>query len=427
MTKRILASALILGCLLAGTSSRAGAQVPLRVTLPFDLVDTLDGAKFKIRVPANWNGTLLVYVQGTKTGPQPAEPPLVPRVLPGSDQPLEATLLSRGYALAASGISPEDWQIKAGLQDTVALTAYFRGRIGDPKRVILWGTTIGGLTSLRLMEDYPRSFDGAIAMAVPGAGTTRRQDQSLDLALAYAVVFGWDDAWGPLENLRADLNFTTDVAPKVNWPKQDGSNRGGWEFIRLVTGSPSDAFWKTDPLFGYPGYILKMNFSIQDRVNTQNWAAGPVAQNVGRRYSLTSDEKKYLAGLGVQADDLLAKMNARTNIYASACARDYIARFGDLYGKLTKPVLTMHTTLDTIVDIRNASAYRNTVDHWRYQENLAQAYVGTVGHYAFTAGQLLAALAAMETWLDTGIKPGPAAFAEELGFDNAFVPPPWPY
>jgi len=416
---------------IAATPPPLQAQAPpstVRVALPFDLVDILDGAKFKIRVPPNWNGTLLVYVQGTKSGPQPPEPPLVPRVLPGSDAPLETTLLSRGYALAASEISTDDWQIKAGLQDTLALTVFFRTRVGDPKRVILWGTTIGGLDSLRLMEDCPRSFDGAIAMAAPAAGTARRQDQSLDFALAYAVVFGWlDDAWGPVGHLRSDLNFSTDVAPKMNWPKEDGSNRGAWEFIRIVNGVASDAFWKLDPLFGYPGYILRMNFSIQDRVNTQNWAAGPVAQNLNHRYSLTSDEKKYLAGLGVQADDLLAKMNARTNIMAAPWARDYVARFGDLRGRLTKPVLTLNTTLDSIVDIRNASAYRTAVEEWRCLQFLAQAYVPTVGHYAFTARQLLAALAAMESWLDTGTKPGASAFPQELGFDNAFVPPPWPY
>ena len=416
----------------AATAPPAWAQAApgsaLRVTLPFDLVDTLDGAKFKIRVPANWNGTLLVYTQGTKTGAPPPEPLLVPPVLPGSDAPLEDTLLSRGYALAASEIAITDWQIKASLQDTFALTTYFRGRVGDPKRVLLWGTSLGGLVSLRLMEDNPRSFDGVIATCPPAAGIPRRQDQLLDTSLAYAVVFGWpDDLWGPVGNLRSDLNFSTDVNPLVNWPKADGSNRGGWEFIRLVTGWSSDAFWKTDPLFGYPGYFLQIFFATSNRANTQMWASGPVAQNLDHRYSLTSDEKKYLAGLGVQADSLLANMNAQTSLYASPRARDYIERFGDVHGTLTKPVLTVHTTQDTLADIRHESAYRQTVGGSACTLNLVQAYVSGVGHCAFTARQLLAALAAMESWLDTGKPPGAAAFPESLGFDNAFVPPPWPY
>ena len=52
------------------------------------------------------------------------------------------------------------------MQDTFALTAYFRGRVGDPKRIILWGSSLGGLVAVRLMEDHPRSFDGAIATSV---------------------------------------------------------------------------------------------------------------------------------------------------------------------------------------------------------------------------------------------------------------------
>ncbi len=420
-------------CLLpAATERQARAQAPvggaLRVTLPVDMVDTLDGAKFKIRVPANWNKTLLVYIQGGKTGAAPPEPRLVPPVLPGSDAGLEDTLLSRGYALAASEISTEDWQVKASLQDTLSLTTYFRGRIGDPKRVIIWGTSFGGLATLRLIEDYPRSFDGAIATCAPAAGTSRRMDRSLDLNLAYAAAFGWrDDLWGKVENLRENLNFNREVYPNVNWPKADGSNRGGWEFIRLVLGQPAEAFWNTDPLFSYPWYVLQLWSSTSILESYQAWASGPIAQNVDHRYSLTADEKTYLAGLGINADDLLMKMNTKTNVQANARARDYVVRFGDVHGTLRKPVLTLHTTLDTLTELRHESAYRVTVEASGCLEYLRQAYVSGVGHCGFTAKQLLAALAAMEGWLDTGLAPEASAFPEALEFDNRFVPPPWPY
>jgi hypothetical protein len=149
-------SALVVPTALAAAAGAAQAwaqSIPdsaLLVTLPFDLGGSLDGAKFRIRVPANWNGTLLVYVQGTKVGAPPPEPLLVPPVLPGSDAPLEGTLLARGYALAASEISPADLQVKAAAQDTHALTTFFRGRVGDPKRVVVWGNSMGGLVAQRL-------------------------------------------------------------------------------------------------------------------------------------------------------------------------------------------------------------------------------------------------------------------------------------
>jgi hypothetical protein len=115
-----------------GDWSAAG---PPRMTLPVELVETLDTAKFKIRVPANWNGTLLVYLQGARTGAPPPEPLLVPPVLSGSQPRLEETLLSQGYGLAASEIAATDMQLKESVEDHLALTSYFRGRVGDPKRV----------------------------------------------------------------------------------------------------------------------------------------------------------------------------------------------------------------------------------------------------------------------------------------------------
>jgi hypothetical protein len=38
----------------------------------------------------------------------------------------------------------------------------------------------------------------------------------------------------------------------------------------------------------------------------EGYAAGPFVQNLDHRCTLKSEEKAYLAGLGVNADDLLA-------------------------------------------------------------------------------------------------------------------------
>jgi hypothetical protein len=49
------------------------------------------------------------------------------------------------------------------------------------------------------------------------------------------------------------------------------------------------------------------------------------------------------------------------------------------------------------------------------------------GHASFSAEQYLKALAAMEHWLDTDVRPDASFFPESAGFDNSYVPPPWPY
>ena len=321
-----------------------------------------------------------------------------------------------------------DMQFKEAVQDSLALTSYFRGRVGDPARVILWGTSNGGGVALKMIEDYQRAFDGAIAASAAAAGQPRRLDRALDWGLAYAVAFGWPaDKWGPLEHLRKGIDVQRDVAPVVQMPTADGSNRGGWEFIRLVMGLPTEAFWGTCPVQRATGWQMNLFAATVRRAEVENWAAGPIAQNLDHRYTLKPEEKTYLAGLGINADDLLAKMNARTNIMAAPWARDYIERFGALRGVLRRPALTLHTTMDGLAEVAHESAYRAQVEWWGGLDRLVQVYVKGVGHCAFTSAQFLATLEAMERWLDTGTRPDASFFPEDKGFDNKFVPPPWPY
>jgi hypothetical protein len=230
-----------------------------------------------------------------------------------------------------------------------------------------------------------------------------------------------------MHDLKDGLNFARDVNPVVPWPKPDGSNRGAWEFIRLISGFSPDAFWTTDPMQGAPGYFITMLWATQQREVIESWASGPVVQNVDHRYSLGASDKAYLAGLGVKADELLEKMNSRPPIAACARCRDFTYRAATVSGLLTRPVITLHTTDDGLAEINNESFYRDAVESWGCSQNLAQAFVSRAGHCAFTATQILTTLAAMEKWLDTGVRPDASSFPEEQGFDNRFVPPPWPY
>jgi pimeloyl-ACP methyl ester carboxylesterase len=392
------------------------------VALPVDLSGTLDGTRYKIRVPENWNGTLLLYVQGTKVTTA-SEPVVVPPVTAGSQPALEDTLMARGYALAASDIGTLDMQAKESVEDTLALAGYFRGRVGDPKRIIIWGTSLGGLVSLRMIEDFPRAIDGAIATCPAAAGFPRGMDRNLDFSVAYAAAFGWPaDKWGPVGDLRDGLNFGMDVMPNANVPKADGSNRGGWEFIRIVLGIGTEAFWGTNPIFGQPGWLLNLFQATATRALVESHAAGPFTQNLNHQYTLTPAEKSYLAGLGVNPDELLSRMSAMTNIQAAPFAREYVERYGGLRGLLRRPVITVHNTADNLVDVRQEGEYQAQVEWWGVSDRLVQTFVKSPGHCVFTSAQLLAVLEAMDSWLETGVRPDATAFPPALNFDNAFVP-----
>ncbi|MGB9072709.1 MAG: hypothetical protein WCC22_08555 [Terriglobales bacterium] len=387
----------------------AGKQVPL----PADLQGELGGVPYRIQVPANWNGTLLVYAHGYGEAYTP--PLLAP--LPADVE----TLLARGFALAASRFAGSGWQVKEGMQDTVALTSAFRHMIGRPRWTILWGKSMGGLMTLGMIEKFPHHYDGAVALCPPAAGTPRRFDQGLDVALAYAVAFGWKPEWGTPGDIRDDINFMTEVYPDI-LAQLTPDQKGRWEFIRLVNRIPIDSYYAPSN-----ARVLSLYFAIAVRAELESRAGGPVAENVRRSYSLTDQEKVYLNGLGVDAEGLLAEMNAKTTFRSARNARKYAEHYVDPSGEIKKPVLTLHTEGDPIATPNHESAYRVTVEQEGNGHHLMQEFVPGGAHCTFTSSQDMAGIDAMVYWINTRHRPDPSFFPLALGFDQNYVPEPWPW
>src|SRR3982750_2404265 len=83
-----------------------------------------NGAAYRIQVPGNWNGTLVLYSHGYV--PPAVENP--PKDAP--DAATEAYLLDHGYALAGSAYSATGWAVSEAVQDQVALLDLFEASVG---------------------------------------------------------------------------------------------------------------------------------------------------------------------------------------------------------------------------------------------------------------------------------------------------------
>lgn len=421
MERSISARSLFLACLLLSPPLLAQRANQAHIPLPADFTGTLNGSDYRIRVPANWNGTLLVYAHGTSTGALEVAPATIPSTSPT----LEEHLLSLGYALAGS-FYPDT--LKDGPQRTLVLTNFFQGHVGNPRRTIVWGQSLGGINSLVLVEGYPSIYDGAIAIAAPGGGAAKDSDAQLRYDVAYAAAFGWPtEYWGPLEDIRDDLmgNEATLIMPYFAWATD--ANYGKWEFVRLVMKLDKTTWWEIEPYSGVWGYAIEGWKALAIRSATEGSTGGVGVENIGDFYSLTDEEKSYLSTLGVNADELLAWMNQHTNINAVRSARNHLQHYGAPTGKLRRPVIAVHGMYDPVCWVTHESLYRGLVDAAGNGDKLVQVYVNAPGHVAFSFEQLMAALNAMESWLDNGVPPDASAFPENIGFDNSFVPPPWPY
>jgi hypothetical protein len=140
MTKRLpiatLLGSLVL-LLLCGNSALAGPPPAYFVDeskLPFDALPGTSttrywgvhgGAGYRVEVPDNWNGDLVLYAHGFRgTGLE----------LTVSNPRIRQFLVANGYAWAASSYRTNGYDVRQGVKDTHALGQFFNGLVGNPRR-----------------------------------------------------------------------------------------------------------------------------------------------------------------------------------------------------------------------------------------------------------------------------------------------------
>ena len=159
-----------------------------------------DGATFLLEVPANWNGTLLLYSHGyvVPGDPNPA--------LDAGDRITGAFLLSNGFALAGSSYATTGWAIHEALPDQMSVLDLFDVLVGHPTRTVAWGHSLGGIITAGLIQRFPDRFDAALPMCGLLSGGVAIWNQGLDTAFAFANLLG----------LRSGLRVVDIVDPDSN-------------------------------------------------------------------------------------------------------------------------------------------------------------------------------------------------------------------
>ena len=154
---------------------------------------SVGGAKYAIKLPQRWNGTLLLYSHGYRfaaPGPPDFSPVDTNAQVDSTDSdgtghdPLAQQLLSQGYALAGSSYKSNGWAVADGVAAGEALHSTFVSLVGTPKRTYVWGDSLGGLITELIAEQNPSWVDGAAPMCGAVAGPNLNFDAALDVAYA---------------------------------------------------------------------------------------------------------------------------------------------------------------------------------------------------------------------------------------------------
>ena len=114
------------------------------------------GSTWAIDVPADWNGDLVPFSHGYRTGPD--NPLRDVNFTPTAD-----ALQARGYAVAQASYSRLGWALETAVDDQLGTLAVFTDKVGAPRRTIALGRSMGGLISSLLAERPDAKIDGALS------------------------------------------------------------------------------------------------------------------------------------------------------------------------------------------------------------------------------------------------------------------------
>lgn len=141
----------------------------------------IEGAFYRIEVPDNWNGDLVVWNHGM-VGDEPV-------ALDMSDLGVLAPLqLSQGYAVAASSYRMPGWALFKSTEDNENLIQIFIDNVGSPNKIYMVGGSMGGLISEQYLE---KGTVGHVAAAYSVCGDlagSKNLDFMTDLRLTYDAV-----------------------------------------------------------------------------------------------------------------------------------------------------------------------------------------------------------------------------------------------
>lgn len=400
MTKR-LALALLVGFLAVSTlgSLPARADPPPAYfvdesKLPFDaLKDTEttrlwgvhNGAGYRIEVPANWNGKLVVYAHGFRDG--------AGLELKVDDPRIRHYLVTHGYAWAASSYSKNGYDVKQGVMDTHALTQLFNGLVGKPKRSYITGHSMGGHITGVAIEQYPKTYAGALPMCGV-MGDNELFDYFLDFNLVAQALVG----------MQAEFPFPADymtaVAPQVQAALGDAYpsvlNQAG-EMLRAVTQNISGG-----PRPGFPiSFFVWGNFLFTVGVTGGDIGVAPgnVQDNSDTVYQIDADPALSPDEIALNAAVLRVSMDPQGR------HPNGLANIPTITGKLPVPVLSIHTIGDLFVPFSMEQIYARRAAAQGAADRLVVRAIRDHGHCGFAIPEEEAAFADLVNWVENDVKP----------------------
>jgi pimeloyl-ACP methyl ester carboxylesterase len=336
---------------------------------------TLDGASYRIDMPQNWNGVLLVYYHGYSEDP----------VVFAKDKPnrMGTGFASAGFAVAQSGYSVTGWAVEQAIAETESLRRYTIAHYGQPKETYVVGHSMGGELTIATIERYPNRYDGAL----PLCGLLEPASLAIGRggALLAAFHFYYPGLLPGPVGIDAAAPLGEELVKKVLAALP--SNPTGLAEMMALT-------------------RFKRQEDLADNVVFSTYINRDLEQKLGASV-MNNAETIYAGGPDDNAlNDGVKRYSAPT------AALTYLKTWYTPTGQLLKPTLAVHTTYDPIIPANTVASYADAVVRAASTDQFVQQYVKHDGHCNIGGPETATALGELIRWKRSGVKPAPGLLPE---------------
>ena len=399
MTKRLALSALLgfLSLLVLGATSVLAGPPPAYFVdeskLPFDALagtSTMrswgvhNGAGYRIEVPDNWNGDLVLYAHGFRG---------IGLELTVSNPRIRQYLVTNGYAWAASSYSKNGYDVRQGVMDTHALSELFNGRVGHPRRTYFTGHSMGGHITGVAIEQDPQAYVAALPMCGV-MGDDELFDYFLDFNLVAQALAGVP-AQFPFP-----ADYQTAVVPVVKAvlgaPYPFVLNARGQQLrdvTQNISGGPRPAFSVSFQVWG------NFLFTVGVTGGDIGVAPGNVQDNSDTVYQIDSDPALSPEEIALNAAVLRVTRDPQGRHLNG------LANIPPISGRLPIPVLSLHTIGDLFVPFSMEQIYARRAAAQGASDLLVTRAIRDHNHCGFAVQEEARAFADLVNWVTNGIKP----------------------
>lgn len=383
-------------CLAWGPIAIAADTESISGTLP-------DGTRWEISKPANWNGTIILDLDGAVVS-------ATPRV-----DPYREWLFAQGFATGGTQREPVGYDFVKAVENLVAVRAQFIDKWGTPKRTLASGGSRGGFVTRIAVERRPEIFAGGLIVAGGGGGQIAGQRDKLNAVFTLKTLV---DPAAPLQLVNIS-NVQAETAALNELVKKASATPEGRARLALASSFEHFALWtsRNKPKPGPADYDAQLDqiaesFAFANpasvRAGVEKVAGGNVSWNTdvdyadllkrsGRTAMVEALYRK--AGLDLKSD--LAQLAKAPRIRANPAAVAKEEPLGSYTGKIKGPVVNVDND-DPVDAAPYKLAYLATLKKAGTDHLFRMLWTDTAGHGSIPAVDKAVGFKLLIRYLDTG-------------------------